>query len=119
MKCMGGEIQGRFYPRNEEERKAAIDAGYDLNQVLTNEVLVRGNNCFFAATGVTDGELVRGVLSSLSYQIEDRDIEVEIGLLPTINGDRIQLEHVFGNLIDNSIKYMADRAPRAILIGST
>lgn len=61
LKCMGGEIQGRLYPRNEEERKAAIDAGYDLNQVLTNEVLVRGNNCFFAATGVTDGELVRGV----------------------------------------------------------
>ena len=58
---MGGEIQGRLYPRNEEERKAAIEAGYDLNQVLTNEVLVRGNNCFFAATGVTDGELVRGV----------------------------------------------------------
>lgn len=61
LKCMGGEIQGRLYARNDEERKAAIDAGYDLNQVLTTDILVRGNNCFFAATGVTDGELVRGV----------------------------------------------------------
>ncbi len=64
-------------------------------------------------------ELVRGVLGSLSYQIADRDIEVEVGQLPAIEGDRVQLEHVFGNLIDNAIKYMADRAPKAILIGSS
>lgn len=61
LKCMGGEIQGRLYPRNEDEKKAALDAGYDLNQVLTTDILVQGDNCFFAATGVTDGELVRGV----------------------------------------------------------
>ena len=61
LKCMGGEIQGRLWPRNEGERDAAIAAGYDLTQVLTTDDLVRGDNCFFAATGVTDGELLRGV----------------------------------------------------------
>ncbi len=61
LKCMGGEIQGRLYPRNEEEKNLAIAAGYDFSQVLTTDDLVRGDNCFFAATGVTDGELVRGV----------------------------------------------------------
>ena len=60
-KCMGGEILGKLWPRNEEERQAAIDAGYDLSQVLTTDDLVGGNNCFFAATGITDGELMRGV----------------------------------------------------------
>lgn len=61
LKCMGGEIQGLLAPRNEEERQAAIDLGYDLNEVLTTDTLVKGDNCFFAATGVTDGELLRGV----------------------------------------------------------
>jgi len=61
LKCMGGEIQGRLWPRNDEERKAALDLGYDLNQVLTTDDLVKGDNCFFAATGITDGELLKGV----------------------------------------------------------
>jgi fructose-1,6-bisphosphatase II len=61
LKCMGGEIQGLLAPRNDDERRAALDAGYDLDAVLTTDVLVKGNNSFFAATGVTDGELLRGV----------------------------------------------------------
>ena len=61
LKCMGGEIQGRLWPRNGEERRAALEAGYDLDAVLTTDDLVGGDNCFFAATGVTDGELLRGV----------------------------------------------------------
>ena len=61
LKCMGGEIQGRLWPRNDEERQAALDAGYDLEAVLTTDDLVRGDNCFFAATGITDGELLQGV----------------------------------------------------------
>ena len=61
LKCMGGEIQGLLAPRNEVERQAAIDLGYDLAAVLTTDDLVKGNNCFFAATGITDGELLRGV----------------------------------------------------------
>ncbi len=61
LKCMGGEIQGRLWPRNDEERDKAIAAGYDLDRILTTDDLVKGNNCFFAATGVTDGELLKGV----------------------------------------------------------
>src|SRR5690349_748415 len=61
MKCMGGEIQGRLWPRNETERQAALDAGYDLERVLTTNDLVSGDNCFFAVTGITDGEVLKGV----------------------------------------------------------
>ena len=61
MKCMGGEIQGRLWPRDEDERRAALDAGYDLSQVLRTDDLVSGDNCFFAATGITDGEVLKGV----------------------------------------------------------
>jgi fructose-1,6-bisphosphatase II len=61
LKCMGGEQQGKLWPRTDDERQAAIDAGYDLDQVLTTDDLVKGNNCFFAATGITDGELLQGV----------------------------------------------------------
>jgi fructose-1,6-bisphosphatase II len=61
LKCMGGELQGKLWPRNETERDAALALGYDLDAVLTTDTLVRGDNCFFAATGITDGELLRGV----------------------------------------------------------
>ncbi len=61
LKCMGGEIQGRLWPRTDEERNAAIAQGCDLTQVLTTDDLVKGDNCFFAATGITDGELLKGV----------------------------------------------------------
>jgi fructose-1,6-bisphosphatase II len=61
LKCMGGELQGKLWPRNDDERQAAIDAGYDLDRVLDTDDLVAGDNCFFAATGITDGELLRGV----------------------------------------------------------
>ncbi len=61
LKCMGGEIQGRLWPRDDGERQAAESMGYDLSAVLTTDDLVRGDNCFFAATGITDGELLQGV----------------------------------------------------------
>jgi len=61
LKCIGGEIQGRLWPRNDDERKAAVDAGYDLDKVLTTEDLCGGDEAFFAATGVTDGVLLQGV----------------------------------------------------------
>ena len=61
LKCMGGVMQGRLWPRNESERKETIDKGYDLDAVLTIEDLVSGDSCFFAATGITDGELLKGV----------------------------------------------------------
>jgi len=61
LKAMGGEILGRLWPRSDEERAAALAAGYDLDALLTTDDLVRGDNCFFSATGITDGELLRGV----------------------------------------------------------
>lgn len=61
LKCMGGEIQCKLWPRNEEERQKALDEGLDLERVLTTDDLVQGDNVFFAATGVTDGELLQGV----------------------------------------------------------
>jgi fructose-1,6-bisphosphatase II len=61
MKCMGGEQQGRLWPRNDDERDAALAAGYDLDKVLSTDDLVAGDNCFFSATGITDGELLKGV----------------------------------------------------------
>lgn len=61
LKCMGGEIQGRLWPRNDDERSQAVAAGYDLSRILGTNDLVKGDNCFFAATGVTDGELLQGV----------------------------------------------------------
>jgi fructose-1,6-bisphosphatase II len=61
MKCLDGAILGKLYPRDDSERQAALDAGYDLDKVLTTDDLVSGDDVFFAATGVTDGELLRGV----------------------------------------------------------
>ena len=61
LKCMGGEIQGRLWPRNDDERRAALDLGYDLEAVLSSDDLVGGDDCFFAATGITDGPLLTGV----------------------------------------------------------
>jgi fructose-1,6-bisphosphatase II len=61
MKCLGGSIQGRLWPRDEAERRAALDAGHDLSRVLTTGDLVSGENNFFCATGITDGEIMEGV----------------------------------------------------------
>jgi fructose-1,6-bisphosphatase II len=61
LKCMEGEMQGRLWPRDDDERAAAEAAGYDLGRVLTTDDLVAGDNCFFAATGITDGDLLKGV----------------------------------------------------------
>jgi fructose-1,6-bisphosphatase II len=61
MKCLGGEIQAKLWPQTDDERQRALDAGLDLDQVLTTTDLVRGDNVFFCATGVTDGDLLRGV----------------------------------------------------------
>jgi fructose-1,6-bisphosphatase II len=61
LKCMGGEIQGQLWARTDAERAAIEEAGYVLGTVLTTDDLVAGDNCFFAATGITDGELLKGV----------------------------------------------------------
>jgi fructose-1,6-bisphosphatase II len=61
LRCMGGAIQGRLWPRDDTERQAALNAGHDLDRIFTTEDLVCGDNVFFCATGITDGELLRGV----------------------------------------------------------
>ncbi|MQA11269.1 MAG: class II fructose-bisphosphatase [Pseudonocardiaceae bacterium] len=60
LKCLGGEIQGRLWPKNDTERERVRDAGHDLDRVLRTDDLVSGDNVFFCATGITDGDLLRG-----------------------------------------------------------
>jgi len=61
VKCLGGQLLGRLWPRNDAERQAALDAGYDLERILTRDELVAGDDVFFSATGVTDGDVLEGV----------------------------------------------------------
>ncbi|MEI7625125.1 MAG: class II fructose-bisphosphatase [Actinomycetota bacterium] len=61
IKCIGGRLVSRLWPRNDGERQAAIDAGYDLTRILDQDDLVSGDDCFFSATGVTDGDVLQGV----------------------------------------------------------
>ena len=61
IQCTGGQILGKLWPRDDGERQAAIDAGYDLDEIIDKDKLVSGQNVFFAATGVTDGEMLEGV----------------------------------------------------------
>jgi fructose-1,6-bisphosphatase II len=61
IKCIGGQLLGRLWPRNDEERAAAEQAGYNLDKILTCDDLVQGENAFFSATGVTDGDVLQGV----------------------------------------------------------
>jgi fructose-1,6-bisphosphatase II len=61
VKCVGGQLLGRLWPRDEEERAAAEQAGYDIERVLSRDDLVAGEDVFFSATGVTDGDVLRGV----------------------------------------------------------
>ncbi|MDQ4048699.1 MAG: fructose-bisphosphatase class II, partial [Actinomycetota bacterium] len=61
IKCIGGKIIGKLWPSSDEERRAALDAGYDLDRVLETDDLVSGENVFFSATGVTAGDMLAGV----------------------------------------------------------
>ena len=61
VKCLGGQLLGRLWPRDEQEREAALAAGYDLERVLTRDDLIKGDDVFFSATGITDGDVLQGV----------------------------------------------------------
>jgi fructose-1,6-bisphosphatase II len=94
LKCLGGVIQGRLYPRDDEERAAAIEAGYDLDRVLTTDDLVKGEDVYFAATGITDGALLRGVrFSTAGATTESIVMRARSGTIRLING-----EHKVGKL---------------------
>jgi fructose-1,6-bisphosphatase II len=61
LKCLGGAMQGRLWPRDDDERRALVDDGFDLDAVLSTDDLVSGDDVFFAASGITEGNLLRGV----------------------------------------------------------
>jgi len=71
MKCIGGVIQARLWPTDDDERQRAIDAGHDLGRVLSTNDLVDTDDCFFVATGITDGELMHGVRYSAGTATTD------------------------------------------------
>ena len=71
IKCLGGQLLGRLWPRDDEERQAAVDAGYDLDEVLDRDDLVGGDDGFFAATGVTDGDSCRACATTRTVR-DDR-----------------------------------------------
>jgi fructose-1,6-bisphosphatase II len=87
LKCLDGALFGRLYPRDEGERTAAIEQGYDLDQILTIDDLVSGEDVFFAATGVTDGELLRGVRYSVdratTHSLSMRSLSGAVRLIET------------------------------------
>ncbi len=71
LKCVGGGVQGKLWPRNDEERQQLAGAGYDVDRVLRTEDLVSGQDVFVAATGVTSGALLRGVRSTAEGAVTD------------------------------------------------
>jgi fructose-1,6-bisphosphatase II len=94
LKCVGGSLQGKLWPRNDEERQALVDAGYDLDRVLTTDDLVAGDNVFFAATGVTTGALLRGVRYTREGAVTDSIV------MRSRSGTvrRIEAQHAFEKL---------------------
>jgi fructose-1,6-bisphosphatase II len=94
VKCLGGVVQGRLWPRDEEERQKLVDAGYDPDRVLTTDDLVGGDNIFVSATGVTDGALLRGVRYTKDGALTDSIV------MRSRSGTvrRVQAEHVLEKL---------------------
>ena len=95
IKCLGGALQGRLWPRDDKERGALVEAGFDLDKVLTHDDLVRGEDVFVAATGVTGGPLLRGV------RVERDAVETESIVMRSRSGTvrRISARHPSGKLM--------------------
>ncbi|MGI8505637.1 MAG: class II fructose-bisphosphatase [Solirubrobacteraceae bacterium] len=102
IKCIGGQLLGRLWPRDESERTAATQAGYDLDQVLTCDDLVAGDDAFFSATGVTDGDVLQGV----RYQ-GDRGASTESLVMRSRSGTvrRISARHDRAKMRAMGIRY--------------
>jgi fructose-1,6-bisphosphatase II len=94
LKCVGGALQGRLWPRNDDERRKLVDAGYDVERVLTTDDLVSGSDVFVAATGVTNGSLLRGVLYTKEGAVTDSIV------MRSRSGTvrRIEAQHAFEKL---------------------
>ncbi|MFD8932866.1 class II fructose-bisphosphatase [Streptomyces mirabilis] len=94
VKCLGGTIQGKLWPKDDEERQRAVDAGHDLDRVLLTDDLVSGENVFFVATGITDGELLRGV----RYRAETATTESSVMRCKSGTVRQIRSEHRLSKL---------------------
>jgi fructose-1,6-bisphosphatase II len=95
LKCLGGGMQGKLWPRNDDERRQLVDAGFDLDQVLTTDDLVAGKDVFVAATGVTSGSLLRGV----QYQPDGAVTESIVMRSRSGTVRRIEATHAFEKLM--------------------
>jgi fructose-1,6-bisphosphatase II len=100
IQCIGGQILSRLWPRDDEERSAALEAGYDLDEVLDKDRLVSGDDVFFAATGVTDGEMLRGVhfIGPEGATTESISMRSRSGTVRTVSArhDRSKLRAIIG-----------------------
>jgi fructose-1,6-bisphosphatase II len=100
IKCTGGQILGRLWPRSDDERNAALEGGYDLAEVLDRDRLVSGEDVFFAATGVTDGEMLDGVhfIGPQGATTESVSMRSRSGTVRTITArhDRAKLREIVG-----------------------
>ncbi len=94
LKCVGGALQGKLWPRDDDERQQLIDAGFDLDRVLMTDDLVGGDDVFFAATGVTSGALLRGV------RYTPNGVITESIVMRSRSGTvrRVEAHHSFGKL---------------------
>src|SRR3954447_322621 len=104
IKCLGGQLVGRLWPRDDAERQAAIDAGYDLDEILDVDRLVSGDDVFCAATGVTDGELLQGVRypGAGKASTESLVMRSRSGTVRTVRArhDQVKLREVTGGRYD-------------------
>ena len=94
IKCLGGALQGRLWPRDENERNQLVEAGFDAEKVLTTDDLVAGEDVFVAATGVTSGALLRGV----QYTVEGAVTDSIVMRSRSGTVRRIEAQHRFAKL---------------------
>src|SRR5215218_3001434 len=100
IQCTGGQILGRLWPRDDEERRGALEAGYDLEETLDKARLCSGENVFFAATGVTDGEMLEGVhFHGGNAFTESLSMRSRSGTVRTVTArhDRSKLREIIGS----------------------
>ncbi len=100
LKSMGGQLLGRLWPRDDGERQAALDAGYDLGRILTADDLCSGNDVFFSATGVTDGDVLQGVrYSGAGVTTESLVMRSRSGTVRRVHArhDRSKLRAILGD----------------------
>ena len=111
IKCMGGALVGRLSPRDDGERQAAVDAGYDVDRVLTHDDLVKGEDAFFSATGVTDGDVLQGVRyqGARGASTESLVMRTRSGTVRRINASRPR-EAAGADGLQDGLDHMAGRS---------